>query len=647
MNAGTKLQKRVLIESLVCLLLLTINFVDPQHAIAQDEKTVNVDLQFERAIQANDTAAIKRCVESDSKILTRTLRQNRQPPLHYAIFSGKLESVKQLIELGAPLGSDNPQKRSALHVALAQKNLDIVGELISKTKNFESTDRSGATPLFGASMYRHLPVEILEAMIKSGANLNAVNRSQQSPLHVACYHRLPDRARILINAGADLSLKDSNQNTPLHASCMSCPDVFELMLEKGADLTVKNRQGQSLLHLACQSGEVGLAKKLLPTLKSEIDAIDRAGRTPLMSAVYRNNIPIIKMLINNGANVNGARASKLKLDPPLVYAVRLMNKELIQLLVDSGANLNLQASSGETALHAAASANGMVFSARAQNDNMKRAHMGSLLLLLAKGANPNLVDGRGKTPLQTAAEHNFVDAVEALVDRTENLDFNLGTGSMLHWTAQGGLIKTANRLVKSKNVDLNATNSGGQTPLHVAAQSGELAFVDFLLKRNAKMDVEDSNGMYPLLLAASEGHAKVVESLIKNGDDFGRVDSSGQSALHMAAWNGNDEVVDVLLKNLSAQMLAQMQSGYSPLHAAAWKGHSKVVSRLVAAGCDMNVADSDGWTPLHKSAYRGHADAVKVLLQAGADKKKTNIVGMTALDMAIGNKKNDVAEMLK
>lgn len=60
----------------------------------------------------------------------------------------------------------------------------------------------------------------------------------------------------------------------------------------------------------------------------------------------------------------------------------------------------------------------------------------------------------------------------------------------------------------------------------------------------------------------------------------------------------------------------------------------QVVKLLLAAGANVNAADSEGRTALIASAYMGHADIVATILEYDADINQPDSDGRTALSVA-------------
>ena len=93
------------------------------------------------------------------------------------------------------------------------------------------------------------------------------------------------------------------------------------------------------------------------------------------------------------------------------------------------------------------------------------------------------------------------------------------------------------------------------------------------------------------------------------------------------------------------------EEGRTPLMQAAGRGDLEGVRALLAAGADVNAADSLGFTALFRACYngdedRGYPEVVQALLEAGADKESTIGYGVRPLMYAAGNGEAGVVEVL-
>ena len=65
-------------------------------------------------------------------------------------------------------------------------------------------------------------IQIVQLLLKRGADVNAQNNNYSTPLHLATSSEI---ARLLLQYGADIDARDQNHRTPLHLialrSCVS------------------------------------------------------------------------------------------------------------------------------------------------------------------------------------------------------------------------------------------------------------------------------------------------------------------------------------------------------------------------------------------------------------------------------------------
>ena len=99
------------------------------------------------------------------------------------------------------------------------------------------------------------------------------------------------------------------------------------------------------------------------------------------------------------------------------------------------------------------------------------------------------------------------------------------------------------RSLLRSGADANVAQGDGITPLHLAAERGDLALAKLLLDAKARVEAKTRIGAYtPLHLASQGGHADVVEALLGAGaDPASRTTNSGVTPLHLAAMAPNGE----------------------------------------------------------------------------------------------------------
>ncbi len=114
-------------------------------------------------------------------------------------------------------------------------------------------------------------------------------------------------------------------------------------------------------------------------------------------------------------------------------------------------------------------------------------------------------------------------------------------------------------LLESPQVDVNAHNARGETPLMLAAIKGNLPAVQALLARGADVN---QPGWAPLHYAASGGtpqHAQIVALLLEHSAYIDAASPNGSTPLMLAARYGSDAIVQLLLQEGADPTLKNQQ----------------------------------------------------------------------------------------
>ena len=151
-------------------------------------------------------------------------------------------------------------------------------------------------------------------------------------------------------------------------------------------------------------------------------------------------------------------------------------------------------------------------------------------------------------------------------------------------------LRDVTRLVE-RMPDRNASNEQGDTLLIVAIRNDAGKVADRLIA-DPTVDVERTNtaGETALMIAAYRKNQAVVEKLIDRGAEVNRV---GWTALHYAASVDAGDIVAVLLDH-AAYIDAESPNRTTPLMMAARGGFDGLAHRLVEAGADPTpVNDRD------------------------------------------------------
>ena len=204
-------------------------------------------------------------------------------------------------------------------------------------------------------------------------------------------------AVLLSSSGAWAAMSDDDF---VNLCCYGSPEEVADAIRGGANVNAIHRYGSTALSAAIMEGENPEVVKILLENGADASLTDEEGRTPLNDACYANNIPVITMLLDAGADINGSRWT------PLMSAMGFPNLETITFLLDRGADISARNESGLTAFWFAAT----------YGDYDEYANVAILQLMLDRGADINERDAEGRSVLTAALEYQPPEVIAFLRD---------------------------------------------------------------------------------------------------------------------------------------------------------------------------------------------------------------------------------------
>ena len=190
------------------------------------------------------------------------------------------------------------------------------------------------------------------------------------------------------------------------------------------------------------------------------------------------------------------------------------------------------------------------------------------------------------------------------------------------------------------------------TGLHLTCQFGLHIIAQSLIERLGDgsikaLDARNTKGQSPLHIAASNGHVKVAKLLLEKASDTQRIESelsepkgsyvhgkdgSKWTALMCAAVRGHTEVAKLLIENGALDGDTPASRGVTPLYLAADAGHLQMLQLLVAHGVTPVLPDECGESALAKAAYNGiHVALERLLSLPGTDVHTRDLYGRSLL----------------
>jgi ankyrin repeat protein len=214
-----------------------------------------------------------------------------------ALIAGRQDIAQLLIRHGAQVNAANRQGETALHVACRRKDIPSITFLLENKANVDAKSSDGLTPLLDFTYDRVHPcnaatcetcdedIEILNLLLKAGADPNAVSNSRRNVIH---YVTMKPNARMLVffaKLGVNVNLRNVDDVTPLE-ECLSYYgselEIFKTLIEHNADPNLCNKNGETLLMRALQINPVEKRYNLLRILekaKHDISITDNSGKT--------------------------------------------------------------------------------------------------------------------------------------------------------------------------------------------------------------------------------------------------------------------------------------------------------------------------------------------------------------------------------
>src|SRR5262245_47168281 len=443
-------------------------------------------------------------------------------PIHWAVFRADYELVEALIAKKAKVNVTNEFGGTPLGEAVKLADARLVKMLLDAGSGPEGANEEGQTALMLAIKTGDLP--IVKMLVEAGANVNALEKVQnQTPLMwaAAATRNAGEMVKLLLSKGADVKARATYSDwdsqitsepraqyrpvgglTPLlYAARGGCHECVEALVAAGADVNVPTPEGVTALMIALDNDHNDVAKFLLDhganpnvwdwwgrtALYIVIDRKEggssgglggargagggRGGRGGLGGANARGRAPvshidIINAVLTAGVDVNpqlnmhrpsrGGNSGRF-IDPllntgctPLLRAVMGNDMEVVKALLDLGASPNITA-------------------------------MGLTPFLVAAGVGTG---GRGAGGGGGAPNIQLMDL---LLQHGANVDSRV-TGTKTY----------------SMRIARSPSSNEGMTALHVAAQSGRVEIVRYLLEHGAGTNLADDSGRTPMDLIAGD-----------------------------------------------------------------------------------------------------------------------------------------------
>ena len=465
----------------------------------------------------------------------------------------------------------------------------------------------------------------VRTLLKEGVDVNVSRADGATALAWAVHWDDQETADLLIRAGADVDAANELGVTPLMLAARNgSAAMIEKLLRAHAGPNVARSTGETALLLAARTGKPEGVRLLLAAGAAADVKMGAREQTPLMWAAAEGHAPIVRLLLEVGADKEArttwiskkgrARYASQKepLAPradgrsviaalwprdgnfdtdrfeggmtPLLFAVNEGHQDAVRVLLEAGAKADGAMPDGLTPLQLA----------------QIRRHEALALFLLEHGADPNNA-GPGFPPLHVAAYLSQPAIAKALIARGADVNARM--------MKPYRLIEALELGVNRRPGDTGVFTNIGSTPFVTAAKHGQLEIMRTLLDAGADPFLTAQAGENALMSAAGIGRPQ-------------------PSNVTYHVWKEADQLEAVRIGlELGLDINAQNEWGLTALHGAAYTDDARVIEFLAAHGASLNPMDWQNQTPLrvaqgHEiccSTFHRKPLAAAALLKVGAD----------------------------
>lgn len=269
---------------------------------------------------------------------------------------------------------------------------------------------NGVYPLHRAVDCGYL--ECIDFLINNGADVNAPDESNRTPLLLSACKGSYETMKALIQNGARVNYCDTNDieipesvrqmgyltyeplNVAIENNFVKC---VKLLLESEASVNKKYYMGYEInlvpmQHLQCF--------ELLLQYGANPNVFSRCGMTPLMKACKENRIDVVRLLLRFGADIHAKCPASFEQKTAIYFAVENGGFEIVKLLTRNGAKVMKETGCKYNPLHL-----GVL------TGNSKMCQ-----LLLSLDAEVDSLADNGCTPLMLAAKTSMLQEVEIIME---------------------------------------------------------------------------------------------------------------------------------------------------------------------------------------------------------------------------------------
>ncbi|MDB5797001.1 MAG: ankyrin repeat protein 50-like [Paucimonas sp.] len=411
----------------------------------------------------------------------------------YAVEFGQMQRLKRWVEAGNHPDSVRDRGTSLTARAIAFRRHDMLEYLLAQGASVELADDEGRRPLMRAVADANTGAA--KILLAKNADVNARDAKGESALTIAVRHSRPKLVAILLQHGADTSVRVTpGVPVPFFSDASNWLKSGAPAI-RGALLITKPVVPP--LFLAVAVGKLPIVKMLLENGAAPM-LVPEAGHTCAMAAAQYGRCDILQYLLKAGHGKVTEQDGMGRM--PVYHALVAGRLDTVKYLVAQGASLDESPPNACAASFAAASGNVPTLRYVLEQRPGQINWVG-----IDADANANLV--------AVAAAKGWLEIIRELRDRGLEPAAVANPGCALVAAARCNYLPVVEFLVDSCKVPVDAPGILKTTALHEAASGGHVDIIQYLVRHGADHSLKDEEGRTAAELAQQAGKIEAANFL--------------------------------------------------------------------------------------------------------------------------------------
>ncbi|GLB49310.1 ankyrin repeat domain-containing protein [Neptunitalea lumnitzerae] len=447
-----------------------------------------------------------------------------------------VSTIKKAIKDGNSPVEKNSRSFDATALAILEgASVDAVDYLISlKEVSVNTRTHDGRTYLIWAAYKGNLPV--IQLLLKKGADVSLKGTHGFDAINFAAFAGIDNKELYdaLINGGADITQTNNDGASAilLVASRVKDASLIDYFVSKGLDINSVDEEGNGIFNYAARGGNIPLMKILVDrgiayknTNKEGANAVLFAAKGTRRGAP---DLETFEFLASLGLKMN--TTDRIGNTPLTIISGKAKNLELINYFIKKGVEVNRVNEEGTNALLSAAG---------------NTIEIVERLATLTKDLNHANKDG--VTALAIAMKYNSAEVVSMLLERGASVDVNDKDGNSIlyYWATTNSVRRSATKvdqtklaLLKKQGFDVAKAQPNGNNLFHIAVETENMDLLKLALAEDVDINAKNKEGYTPLLKAALLAKdTQILKFLVANGADVKATTDFEESAYDLASEN--------------------------------------------------------------------------------------------------------------